>query len=103
MKQASVQLALAICLASPTAWAGDEGFCQDATREFVDWVVQTKKTNRSRSSIQRIQDKMAQDLQVQGYKGAINQMAARASVLLDKQRSDRELQAELFGLCMSQT
>jgi hypothetical protein len=103
MKRVTLWFALAICLASPAAWAGDEPFCQDATREFVDWIVQTKRLNRARGSIQRVQERVAENVQRHGYKGVINLMATRAGVLLDKHRSERELQAELFGLCMSQT
>lgn len=103
MKQVTLWFALAICMASPAAWAGDEHFCQDTTREFVDWIVQTKRMNSARGSIRHVQERVAESVQRQGYKGAINLMAARAGVLLDKNRSERELQAELFGLCMSQT
>jgi hypothetical protein len=101
MKPIAYWLAMVTCL-NTTAWAGEEGFCQDAARDYTDWVLQTKRANAPRSTVRYVQARIMKDLPAT-YRPVLDLMNARAGVLLDKQRSEREVQAELFGLCMSQT
>jgi len=87
------------CAISLNAQAGDDEFCRTISNDLTSWVIKTQQKNSQRN-IDKIQTENAK---VQEYKSVTNRMTARANMLLDKNLTDREIKADLYGLCMSLT
>lgn len=99
-----IYAALMVCLLAPSLALADDSerekkaeACGKIADEFTTWVMDTKKGMKEKD-LQSLQDEISS---TQKYNGVTNRVAARANALLDKDLTRAQINANLYGLCMS--
>ncbi len=98
----AILVAALICLSVPPhPSAGDQKYCKRQADVWAKWVIesQTKLAGDQRLTDQ-VQLQLAQE---QEFNDVVDRMSARATLLLDKDLSEKEVKVDLYALCMSIT
>ena len=99
MKRATLAFVALCTLLPATASAGNDKFCRSISRDFSKWVMDSRKKLDTRS-LDSLQNDISRNQQ---YRSVTDRVSARANTHLNTSLSQGEVQADLYGLCMSLT